>query len=85
MKIILDFKHVVTRQDIFDVFQKAFVFAYPPKGFDSLADSMASLDTESTVSIENHGDVIIEAKNLRHLKKMQPEGYEIVHKLLQST
>ena len=83
MKIILEFKNVVKKDEIFDVFQRAFEFTYPPKGFDSLEDSLGSLDTESAVFIKSHGSISVEAKSLRHLKHVLPNEYEVVHKLLQ--
>ncbi len=82
MKIILDFKNVKVKQDIFDIFQNAFVFAFPPKGFDSLEDSLSSLDTESEIFIKNKGNIQVVIRNMKALKKNLSNESKIVSELI---
>jgi RNAse (barnase) inhibitor barstar len=74
--IILDFKNVKDKYDVFDVFEHAFKFAYPPRGFDSLIDSLDSLDTESEVYIKHSGHIKITMVHDDDLQKRFPEFYE---------
>lgn len=80
--IVLDFKNVRSKADVFNLFQNAFRFAYTPTTFDSLADSLSSLDTESKTYIDNNGRISVEVKRLGTLEKVLPQDAVIVKELL---
>lgn len=81
-EIVLDFKDVKEKQDILDIFQKGFHFAFHPKNYDSLADSISSLDTESDVYIKNEGLIKITVKNLKSIKNISQRDYDIISEIL---
>lgn len=84
MNIILNFKNIKNKKDILEVFEHAFKFAYPPKSFDSLIDSLSSLDTESVVYIKNKGKIHILLRYEDKFMKLFPEVYTDTIKIIKN-